>query len=62
MKHFVQRLEEYSENPEAKATGAVLVGPGYLWFTVSVGIGMVCWLSLSSKSLITVLAPCNVIC
>ena len=23
MKHFVQRLEEYSENPEAKATGAV---------------------------------------
>ena len=26
MKHFVQRLEEYSENPEAKATGAVTVG------------------------------------
>ena len=23
MKHFVQRLEEYSENPEAKATGEV---------------------------------------
>lgn len=23
MKHFVQRLEEYSENPEAKVTGAV---------------------------------------
>ena len=35
MKHFVKRLEEYSENPEAKATGEVHLGVSCIYVACS---------------------------